>query len=139
MPEWVEVRSQEELDAALARPDTIPVCLGDAEFAVGGEAVVRAGDAVLVRASNAATVEAWGTARVEAADSVTVAAWASARVTAGGSASVEAWDHAEVLAGDSAAAAGPIIEPGPAGAWIRGAFHLGINQIVTQQRVVVRP
>jgi hypothetical protein len=103
VPEWVEVRTQEELDAALAVPDAIPVCLGDARFDVGGSAVVRAGEAVHVTATGDATVEAWGDARVDVSDSVLVGAWERVRVTARDSARVEAWDQATVQAAGSVA------------------------------------
>jgi hypothetical protein len=101
VPEWVEVRTQEELDAALARPNAIPVCLGEGRFAVSAPAVVRAGDAVHVSASGEATVEAWGKATVEATGDATVGAWDSVGVTAAESARIEAWDHARVKATDS--------------------------------------
>ena len=100
MPEWIEVQTQDELDEALARPNTIPVCRGDERFAVTGTAIVRAGDTATVEASGSATVEAWGSASVEARDTVTVAAWERVRVDARGSATVEAWDRARVDALD---------------------------------------
>ena len=43
-----DVFTQEELDAALASGDVVPVCAGDGEFAVSGSAHVRAADAARV-------------------------------------------------------------------------------------------
>jgi hypothetical protein len=98
MPEWVEVKTQDELDRALQRPEAIPVCVGAATFTVSvpPTRVVRATDSTVLEASGTGTVEAWGDARVRASGSLTVGAWQSARVEADGEILVEAWDSASI-------------------------------------------
>lgn len=102
MPEWVEVSTQQELDAALKHPNVIPICNGEGRFAVRGEVTVRAADSATIRAEGTATVEAGGSATVEAAGSCRVDAWDSATVRATGSATVTAADAVLVDASESA-------------------------------------
>jgi len=94
----IEVRTQKQLDAALAKTnngrDEEVWLRGDGEFEVSGSATVHAWGAATVHAGGAATVHAWGAA--------TVRAWDSATVHAGDSATVHAGDSATVHAGDSA-------------------------------------
>jgi hypothetical protein len=97
--EYVECRTQVELDAALAKPDTIPICRGDGYFAVSSDsATVRASDSATVEAYGSATVRAYGSATVRAYDSATVEASDSATVRASGSATVRASGSATVEA-----------------------------------------
>ena len=90
MFEYVEVKTQAQLDKALAKEGVIPVCIGAGSFVVTGSASVEAWDSASVRASGSASVEAWGSASVRA--------WGSASVRASGSASVRAWGSASVRA-----------------------------------------
>ena len=113
------VKTQAELDAALARDDIdddthkiiidspagvwITLAADDgATVEAWGSAAVRAGGWATVRAWGWATVEAWGSATVEAYGSATVEAYGSATVEAWGSATVRAWDLATVRASGSA-------------------------------------
>ena len=105
------VKTQAELDAALARDDIddnthkiiidspagVWITIGDDH---GQD--VRASGSATVRASHSATVRASGSATVRASGSATVQAWGSATVQASGSATVQAWDSATVQAWDSA-------------------------------------
>ncbi len=106
MPEWVEVRTQEELDEALLRAETIPICVGDGRFtaSVPETEVVRASDSTVLEASGSGTVEAWGSARVRAHGGLTVGAWQYARVEADGEVLVEAWDNAAITVRGSSTA-----------------------------------
>ena len=105
------VKTQAELDAALARDDIshnthkiiidspagVWITIGDDH----GQDVEASGSAT-VEAWGSATVQAWGSATVQASGSATVLAWDSATVRASGSATVEAWDSATVRASGSA-------------------------------------
>jgi len=102
LAEWVEVSTQQELDAALARPNVIPICAGAGSYVVDGEATVRAADSATVRAAGSATVEAGGSASVEASGSSTVVVWDAVAVKAGDSVDVLAADDARVEASGSA-------------------------------------
>jgi hypothetical protein len=102
LPEWVEVSTQQELDAALARSNVIPICTGEGSFVVDGDATVRAADSATVRAAGAATVEAGGSASVDASGSSTVVVWDAVVVRAGDSVDVLAADDARVEASGSA-------------------------------------
>jgi hypothetical protein len=102
LPEWVEVSTQQELDAALKHPNVIPICNGEGSFAVNADVTVRAADSATVRAEATATVEAGGSARVEATGSSRVDAWDSAMVRAAGSVTVTAADSVQVEAVESA-------------------------------------
>ncbi len=102
MSDWVEVRTQEELDDALRDPKAIPVMVGDGTFNVSADRVVRAADSVSVEASGAATVEAWGSATVRAGGKSLVGAWQGASVEVTGDTTCDAWDDATVVARDSA-------------------------------------
>jgi hypothetical protein len=106
MPEWVEVRTQEQLDEALLRPDAIPICVGDGKFtaSVPETGIVRASDTTVLEASGSGTVEAWGSARVHARGGLTVGAWQSPRVDADGDVVVEAWDNAAITVRGSSTA-----------------------------------
>ena len=113
------VKTQAELDAALARddiddnthkiiidsPSGVWITIGDdhgQDVEAYGSATVRAYGSATVRAYGSATVRAYGSATVEAWDSATVEAWDSATVRAYGSATVRAWDSATVRASGSA-------------------------------------
>ncbi len=124
------VRTQEELDAALARGDeridirseagvrlavwasdssTVRAYGSSTVWASGsstvwayGSATVRAYDSATVRASDSATVRASGSATVRAYDSATVWAYGSSTVWASDSATVRASDSATVRASGSA-------------------------------------
>jgi hypothetical protein len=100
----IDVFSQEELDAALARPDVIAVCSGDARFAVGGTSFVRAADWASVEATGGAVVEAGGFATVVAGDDTGVTLRDSAAVEASGSASVDATGQARAALSERATA-----------------------------------
>ena len=97
------VKTQAELDAALARDD---IDCDTHEIIIDSPAGVwiTIGDdhGQDVRASDSATVRAWGSATVEAYDSATVEASGSATVRASGSATVEASGSATVRASGSA-------------------------------------
>ena len=92
------VKTQAELDAALARDDYdtheiiinspagVWITIGDdhdQDVRASGSATVRASDSATVRASGSATVRASGSATVRASGSATVKAWGSATVRAG--------------------------------------------------------
>ena len=121
------VKTQAELDAALARDDiddntheiiidspaSVWITIGDdhgqdvrasgsATVEASGSATVEASGSATVRAWGSATVRAWGSATVRASGSATVRAWGSATVEAWGSATVEASGSATVRAYDSA-------------------------------------
>ena len=115
----ITVKTQAELDAALARddiddnthkiiidsPSGVWITIGDdhgQDVEAYGSATVRAYGSATVRAYGSATVRAYGSATVEAWDSATVEAWDSATVRAYGSATVRAWDSATVRASGSA-------------------------------------
>lgn len=120
----VYVRTQKELDKALANPKytyeehEIDVCspsgvwlkireslgkdvyvLGDATVEVSGEATVNAFDNSTVRAWDCATVNAFDNSTINAWDCATVNAWDRASVRACGRASVNALGDATVEAG----------------------------------------
>jgi hypothetical protein len=103
LPEWVEVSTQQALDAALEQSNVIPICNGEGSFVVDGEATIRAADSATVRAAGAATIEAGGSASVHASGSSTVIVWDQATVEAVESAGVLAADDAQVEASGSAA------------------------------------
>ena len=88
----IEVRTQGELDAALAahKPGQVITCVGHGRFTIGDSASVRAWDSASVEASGSASVRASGSATVEASGSATVEASGSATVRASGSATVRA-------------------------------------------------
>ena len=109
------VKTQAELDAALARDDIdydthkiiinspagVWITIGDdhgQDVDAWGSATVRAWGSATVRASDSATVRASGSATVRASDSATVRALDSATVEASGSATVDAWGSATVEA-----------------------------------------
>ncbi len=110
MSEYVEVRTQADLEKALKRSGVIPVCVGKGSFVVAGSAVVTAyGSAVVtaygsavVTAHGSAVVKAYGSAVVKASGSAVVKAYDSAVVTAYGSAVVTAYGSAVVAAYGSA-------------------------------------
>jgi hypothetical protein len=102
LPEWVEVSTQQELDAALNTPTVIPVCNGEGTFVVNGPGTVRAADSANLSASGEAVVEAGGSASVEASGSCRVEAWDEATVTARDSVGVTVADTALVDASGSA-------------------------------------
>ena len=58
MPEYVEVKTQAQLNRALAREDVIPICIGGGYFSVTDSATVEAWDSATVRAWDSATVRA---------------------------------------------------------------------------------
>ena len=91
-----EVRTQAELDAALAAGDC-PHLLGSGCFVVSGNATVEARDNTTVRASGNTTVRAWDNT-VEARDNTTVEARDNATVEASGNATVRASGNATVRA-----------------------------------------
>jgi hypothetical protein len=97
-----DVHTQAELDSALAHGGVIPVCAGDGEFAVGGDAHVRAADSARVTARDRAVVRAGGEATVRASGTATVFAGDRARVEAGGDVSVRAGSQSVVRAVGSA-------------------------------------
>jgi hypothetical protein len=111
--ESLDVFTQDELDAALGRPDVIPVCAGDARFEVGGDRFVRAADAAHVTLRDAAAVEAGGQATivaggradVTARDLATVELRDAARARAYGRVSVDAGADSRVTAGGEAVVA----------------------------------
>ena len=107
------VKTQAELDAALARDDIscdtrkiiidspagVLITIGDdqgQDVRAYDSATVWASGSATVRASGSATVEASGSATVEAWGSATVRAWGSATVQASGSATVEAAPYVAV-------------------------------------------
>ena len=115
----VYVRTQEELDEAIAKPECHEVvvcsprgvCLkirdsrgknvevsGDAVVEVSGDTRVRAFGAAAVEVSGNVTVRAFENALVNALDNSTVRAWDCTTVVAYGSATVSAGDHATVRA-----------------------------------------
>ncbi len=113
------VKTQAELDAALARDDIddnthkiiidspagVWITIGDdhgQDVRASHSATVEAWGSATVQASHSATVRAWDSATVQAWGSATVEAWGSATVRAWGSATVEAWDSATVRAWGSA-------------------------------------
>jgi hypothetical protein len=100
----LDVFTQEELEKALEDPGIIPVCSGDGEFAVGGEAVVRAADSARVTANGSAAVEAGGFATVAAHDRCDVRLGDVATVHAGDSVTVHAGGQARAWLRDSARA-----------------------------------
>jgi hypothetical protein len=108
LPEWIEVRNQEELEQALTHEGTIPVCIGDDWFSVEGYRWVIVSDLAtvaisdgFVQAGGAATILADGTVVVDAHDRTTVRAkgetvvWARDRtqVSASESSRVSAWSR----------------------------------------------
>jgi len=102
MTEFREVRTQAELNKALADENVVPICVGNGVFQASGSASVQASGSASVRASGSASVRASGSASVWAYDSASVRAYDSASVRAYGSASVRAYDSASVWAFDSA-------------------------------------
>jgi len=98
----ITVRTQDELDTALADHGDDAGCTIIIDSPRGVWLTVEAWGSATVRASGSATVEAWGSATVEAWGSATVRASDSATVRASGSATVQASDSATVQASDSA-------------------------------------
>ena len=107
------VKTQAELDAALARDDIdcnthkiiidspagVWITIGDdqgQDVRAYGSATVQASGSATVQAWDWATVRASGSATVQAWDSATVRAWGSATVRASGSATVEAASYVAV-------------------------------------------
>ena len=107
------VKTQAELDAALARDDIddnthkiiidspagVWITIGDdhgQDVWASGSATVEASGSATVRASGSATVEAWGSATVQASGSAIVWAYGSATVQACDSATVEAAPYVAV-------------------------------------------
>jgi hypothetical protein len=105
----IQVRTQEELDAAIADGHTNIECVGDGTFTIDGSASVWAYDSV--------TVRAYGSASVWASGSVTVWASGSVTVRASGSASVWAYDSVTVRASGSAS----VWASGSASVWASGS------------------
>jgi hypothetical protein len=99
---YVDVHTQEGLDAALKDPNVWPVLRGGGEFEISGSAQVRASGSAQVTASGSAQVTAYGSAQVRAYDSAQVTAYGSAQVRASDSAQVTAYDSAQVTASGSA-------------------------------------
>ncbi len=97
-----DVLTQDELEAALASGTVIPVCAGDGEFSLSGDAHVRAADTARVTARDRAVVEAGGEATVRAGDSATVLARDHAIVEAGDDVSVRGGGQSLVRARGSA-------------------------------------
>jgi hypothetical protein len=100
----VEVRTQAELEAAIAAGNT-PVCT-EGRFvvtasmgveAIDSSSVVALGFSSVV-ARNSSSIEALGFSRVEAMDSSSVVAWESSTVLARDYSSVAAWDFSRVVA-----------------------------------------
>ena len=123
----IRVKTQEELDVALANPEyTYPThtividspagvwltvadsrgkdvqVKGISTVEARGSAMVEAWDRATVRAWGISTVRAWGSATVRAWGSATVRAWGSATVRAWGISTVRAWGSATVEAWDRA-------------------------------------
>ena len=98
----IEVRSQAELDQALAnqKPGELIACVGDGRFSVGGSAHVMAWGSSHVEARESSHVEAWGSSHVVAWGSSHVEARESSHVVAWGSSHVEASKWASVLPGN---------------------------------------
>ncbi len=113
---WIECKTQEELEAVCKRGDGAIVRSGSftacgsanvtaydsANVTAYGSANVRAYDSANVRAYGSANVTACDSANVRACDSANVTACDSANVTAYGSANVRAYGSANVRAYDSA-------------------------------------
>ena len=70
----VEVRTQAELDAALAESDILPICVGNGRFIIRGSSHVVARGSSHVVARESSHVEAWESSHVEA--------WGSSHVVA---------------------------------------------------------
>jgi hypothetical protein len=99
MNDCIDVTTQAELDAALARDDQPCIHLnGDGYFELSDSATVRAYGSATVRAYGSATVRAYGSATVSAYGSATVSAYDSATVRAYDSATVRAYGSATVRA-----------------------------------------
>jgi hypothetical protein len=90
----IEVRTQEELDAALKKsPDARIACIGTGWFIARGSSHVEARES--------SHVEAWGSSHVVARESSHVVARESSHVEAWGSSHVEAWGSSHVVARES--------------------------------------
>jgi len=98
-----EVRTQEELDAALrgARASDEVQCVGGGEFTVSGSSRVTAYDSSQVAAYNSSQVTAYDSSQVRAYDSSQVTAYDSSQVRAYDSSQVWAYDSSQVRVYDS--------------------------------------
>ena len=103
MKTTIEVRTQAELDTALARnnPNELIVCVGTGRFTVRGSSRVVAWESSRVVARGSSRVEARGSSHVEARDTSHVVAWDSSHIEAWGSSRVEARDTSRVEARES--------------------------------------
>jgi predicted DNA-binding transcriptional regulator AlpA len=97
MKERVEVRTQAELDRALAE-DKMPICVGKGRFVAWGSSHVVAWGSSHVVAWGSSHVVAWGSSHVEAWGSSHVEARESSHVEARESSHVEAWGSSHVEA-----------------------------------------
>ena len=142
------VKTQAELDAALARDDIsrntheiiidspagVWITIGDdngqdVRVQAYGSATVQAYGSATVRAYGSATVRASGSATVEASDSATVLAYGSATVEAYGSATVQAYGSATVRAYGSATvrASGSATVQASDSATVRAAPYVAVH------------
>ena len=99
----IEVRTQDEFDAAIQRGDKAICVSGNFSMTAGrGQVDLLAGTRLDVSGSGCASVHAVDSATVRAWDSAIVQASGSATVHAWGSATVHAWERATVCAVDRA-------------------------------------
>jgi hypothetical protein len=99
---YVDCKTQKELDAALKLPNTMPNLVGAGKFEVDGSSQVAASGASQVTAYGSSQVAAYGSSQVTASGSSQVAAYGSSQVTASGSSQVTAYESSQVTAYGSA-------------------------------------